>query len=213
MKGSGPMRTLYRPVGLYEMKLILDTGLSGFPPRLPEQPIFYPVLNKPYADQIAYEWNTKEKFSGYVGYVTRFEVDKEYLSRFEEQVVGAAKHAELWVPAEDLQEFNRHIQGGIRVVDAFFGSQYQGLAAENTFLAGLSAGDQLVEIGKYLQAGKLDWRVGMDSIWKHLYLNYRYWLQLEVSDGSFGKDSVLSEIRAAFIQHRQMDLEEGLELI
>lgn len=46
------------------MKLMLDGDLKGFPPRLPEQPIFYPVLNKPYADQIARSWNTKDKFSG-----------------------------------------------------------------------------------------------------------------------------------------------------
>ena len=58
------MRTLYRPVGLTEMKLILDLNLKAFPPRLPEQPIFYPVLNKQYADQIASEWNTKDRFSG-----------------------------------------------------------------------------------------------------------------------------------------------------
>ncbi|MEI7026276.1 hypothetical protein [Paenibacillus sp. y28] len=47
------MKILYRPVGRYEMKLILDLEWKGFPPRLPEQPIFYPVFNQPYAGQIA----------------------------------------------------------------------------------------------------------------------------------------------------------------
>ncbi|MDQ3711150.1 MAG: hypothetical protein M3388_02900 [Acidobacteriota bacterium] len=36
---------LYRPVGLKELELIYDSGFSEFPPRLPHQPFFYPVLN------------------------------------------------------------------------------------------------------------------------------------------------------------------------
>lgn len=35
---------LWRPVGLAEMGLVFDSGMRRFPPRLPEQPIFYPVL-------------------------------------------------------------------------------------------------------------------------------------------------------------------------
>ncbi|MDJ0699325.1 MAG: hypothetical protein QNJ07_05670 [Woeseiaceae bacterium] len=38
-------KTLYRPVGPAELDLIRDSGWQEFPPRLPEQPIFYPVLN------------------------------------------------------------------------------------------------------------------------------------------------------------------------
>ncbi len=45
--------TLYRPVGPAELDLIEATGWRKFPPRLPEQPIFYPVLNEEYAAQIA----------------------------------------------------------------------------------------------------------------------------------------------------------------
>ena len=40
---------LYRPVGLNELALIYDSNMLKFPPRLPEQPIFYPVLNQDYA--------------------------------------------------------------------------------------------------------------------------------------------------------------------
>jgi hypothetical protein len=36
---------LYRPVGYKELELIKQSGMKEFPPRLPEQPIFYPVLN------------------------------------------------------------------------------------------------------------------------------------------------------------------------
>ena len=40
---------LFRPVGLEEMNLIRELGFQAFPPRLPEQPIFYPVLSADYA--------------------------------------------------------------------------------------------------------------------------------------------------------------------
>ncbi|HWB27845.1 MAG TPA: hypothetical protein VG738_20375 [Chitinophagaceae bacterium] len=50
-------RTLYRQVGPNELKKIEDSGWTKFPPRLPEQPIFYPVLNEEYAVQIARDWN------------------------------------------------------------------------------------------------------------------------------------------------------------
>ena len=110
---------LYRPVGKNELALSRESGNTRFPPRLPEQPIFYPVLNEEYAAQIARDWNTKDAASGYVGYVLRFAVDAEYATRFEPQRVGGAIHEELWVPAEELAEFNDHIEGVIEVVDTF----------------------------------------------------------------------------------------------
>lgn len=105
--------TLFRPVGPAELELIAASGWRSFPPRLPEQPIFYPVLNEEYAAQIAERWNVKD--SG-AGYVTAFDVDAEYVARFDVKQVGGREHLELWVPAEDLAEFNEHIVGLIRVV-------------------------------------------------------------------------------------------------
>jgi hypothetical protein len=110
---------LYRPVGPKELDLIRESEWRAFPPRLPDQPIFYPVLNFAYAEQIARDWNSTDPASGYLGFVTAFEVDDDYLSRFAAQTVGAAGHQELWVPAEELDEFNRHISGPIRVVATY----------------------------------------------------------------------------------------------
>src|SRR4026209_1136758 len=98
--------TLYRPVGPPELASIAASGYREFPPRFPDQPIFYPVLNQEYATQIARDWNVKA--SG-AGFVTRFEVNSEYLQRFPVQTVGGSMHQELWVPAEELDDFNRHI--------------------------------------------------------------------------------------------------------
>jgi hypothetical protein len=104
---------LYRPVGPKELALIAANGYREFPPRLPEQPIFYPVLNEQYARQIARDWNAKA--SG-AGYVTRFALRREFVEKYPVQKVGSLIHQELWIPAEDLAEMNRNIAGLIEVI-------------------------------------------------------------------------------------------------
>jgi hypothetical protein len=108
--------TLYRPVGPKELDLIKASGWREFPPRLPDQPIFYPVTNHGYATQIARDWNVKA--SG-AGFVTRFSVKAVYLARFSVQTVGGSMHTEYWVPAEELAEFNANIVGLIEVIGEF----------------------------------------------------------------------------------------------
>ncbi len=111
--------TLYRPVGPQELALIEQSGWRKFPPRLPEQPIFYPVMNEDYAIQIARDWNVAASGSGFV---TKFEVTTEYLKKFEVQNVGGHMHNELWVPAEEIEEFNDNIVGTIEVTKSFYPS-------------------------------------------------------------------------------------------
>ena len=109
-------RTLFRPVGPAELELIRKSDWKAFPPRLPEQSVFYPVLNQEYAAQIARDWNVKESGSGFV---THFDVDAEYIEKFPRQVVGGSLHEELWIPANELEEFNSKIVGLIEVVESF----------------------------------------------------------------------------------------------
>jgi hypothetical protein len=109
---------LYRPVGPEELKLIEESAFSEFPPRLEGQPIFYPVLTRDYAIQIARDWNVRE--SG-AGYVTEFDVSAEFLADYEIQTVGSRQHREYWIPAEHLAAFNQAIVGTIRVIDEFGG--------------------------------------------------------------------------------------------
>lgn len=108
--------TLWRPVGPAELLLIQAAGFRGFPPRLPEQPIFYPVLNEGYAVQIARDWNVKADGAGYV---TRFAVRREFLDAYPVQQAGGREHLEYWIPAEDLSAFNNAIVGEIEVVSEF----------------------------------------------------------------------------------------------
>ena len=110
---------LYRPVGQAEFDLIRASGFAEFPPRLPEQPIFYPVLSKEYAIQIARDWNTKDERSGHAGYVLTFEVRSSFLGSYEVQTVGTSEHKEYWIPGRDLVEFNKNIVGPIEVLCEF----------------------------------------------------------------------------------------------
>ena len=107
---------LYRPVGPKELALIEESDFTAFPPRLPEQPIFYPVMNEEYATWISQRWNVRDYGSGYV---TRFAVTAEFARRYPVQRVGAGHALELWVPAEELDEFNRNIVGKIEMIAAF----------------------------------------------------------------------------------------------
>ncbi|WP_037603980.1 hypothetical protein [Streptacidiphilus rugosus] len=108
--------TLWRPTGPRELELVRDLGWRAWPPRLPEQPIFYPVLNEDYAIKIARDWNVKHDGAGFV---TRFEVEAEFVARYPVQQAGGRTILELWVPAEELDEFNAHIVGEIQVVHEF----------------------------------------------------------------------------------------------
>ena len=105
--------TLWRPTGPEELVLVEASGWRAWPPRLPDQPIFYPVLNEEYATLIARDWNMP--VSG-VGYVTRFEVRRSFLDRYEVHQVGGRTILEYWIPAADLDELNTNIVGIIAVV-------------------------------------------------------------------------------------------------
>lgn len=123
---------LYRPIGLKELQLIKDLDYKEFPPRLHWQPIFYPVLNEKYAQRIAEKWNTKDENSDYCGFITMFDIDDDYISQFEVQVVGDSFCQELWIPAEDLEMFNSKIIGKISIIKAFYGDKYSGEQLELT---------------------------------------------------------------------------------
>lgn len=116
MTDQSETTTLYRPVGERELALIVASGYRAFPPRLPGQPIFYPVLNEEYATQIARDWNTRD---GGIGYVLKFNVETSYISRYPVQTAGAKIHKEYWIPAEQVPEFNSHIAGVIELIGEY----------------------------------------------------------------------------------------------
>jgi hypothetical protein len=108
--------TLWRPLGPKELELIQQAEMRAFPPRLPDQPIFYPVLSEDYAIKIARDWNVPASGSGFV---TRFKVKSSYLADYEVQEAGGRAHLEYWIPAEEMDAFNAAIVGEIEVVREF----------------------------------------------------------------------------------------------
>ena len=118
MSANDDVVTLYRPTGPAELALVRGSGYRRWPPRLPDQPIFYPVTNEDYAIQIARDWNAPASGSGYV---TRFLVRADFMRRHPLQTVGGREHTEWWIPAEELEQLNDNIVGAIEVIHEFHG--------------------------------------------------------------------------------------------
>jgi hypothetical protein len=109
---------LFRSVGEKEFRIIQQRGFKSFPARLPGQPVFHPVLNKQYAMELAAKHNAAD-ISSYRNYVLEFEVDDDYISWFDVETKGAEYRQEYDIPAEQLDEFNSHINGLISVVGVY----------------------------------------------------------------------------------------------
>lgn len=169
--------TLYRPVGLLELARVWDSALTAFPPRLPHQPIFYPVANAEYAHQIARDWNTPDEASGYAGYITRFAVSAQYLAQFEPKTVGSSVHVEYWIPAAALFEFNGAIAGGIHIDAAYFGKQFSGFVPPDGSWRGLDATAQFLRVQ---DVTKFTVREILENS-KAVFLNYLFWKQNDFS--------------------------------
>ena len=66
--------------------------------------------------KIARDWNVPASGSGFV---TRFEVRKDFLDDFDIQEAGGRAHQEYWIPAEQMDDFNAAIVGVIQLVREF----------------------------------------------------------------------------------------------
>lgn len=117
--------TLYRPVGLKELQLIAESGFTKFPPRLPSQPFFYPVLSLEYAQKIARDWNTKDPSSGYIGAVTTFEIHDATAKLYKMHCVGGDSYWEYWIPDHELEFFNSNIISMISLIEVYVGDKYE----------------------------------------------------------------------------------------
>jgi len=171
----GEVRNLFRPVGLLELERILDSECRAFPPRLPEQPIFYPVLNREYAEQIARDWNPSDARSGHAGFVTDFEVEASHLDRFEVKTVGANRHQELWIPAEELGAFNAKLKSRIRVTQAFYGDAYLGPRPLPTVVRAANPREQLSLFHASFEYNRFDFVLEVSANWRLVLANHAFW--------------------------------------
>lgn len=182
------MATLFRPVGLNELSLIWDLEFRGFPPRLPQQPFFYPVTSAEYAREIADQWNVNDEASGFSGFVTRFEMPDDYLLTMEQHVVGNKTHVEYWIPAAQLDGFNRAITGSIEVGEAFFGTRFVGYVPLKYGLSAKTAVEQFVVLAKTWDYSRMDFDFTIAGNCKAIYLNSWFWAQHDFA--RLGLDSV-----------------------
>ena len=209
--GRGSM-ILYRPVGLEELRLVYEAKMRAFPPRLPDQPIFYPVTNEAYARQIARDWNTKSGTRA--GFVTRFAIDAAYAARFERRVVGAREHEELWVPAEDLAELNAKIDGTIAIVAAYFGDDYRGVVPDSFGSNDKNAREQFVALARTLPLGSFDVVSEMAANHEAIFLNFPFWQQCDFSSeglASTERDAILAKLRTAWARGDHGALTLGID--
>jgi hypothetical protein len=165
---------LFRPIGLHELALLWDSGMRAFPERLAQQPIFYPVVNLDYASQIARDWNTPDANSGFAGFVTQFEVSSTYLSKYELHTAGSAAHREYWIPAREMNSFNKAISGLISVEEAYFGPEFVGYIPDDQRLKGLTAADQFKILSNILDFADFSSEVSANR--KAVFLNCLSWL-------------------------------------
>ena len=186
---------LYRPVGLQEMELIYDNGMKAFPASLPQQPIFYPVLQLEYARQIASGWNAKN--GQYAGYVTQFKVEDQYLNQFKKHPIGESQHEEYWISAEELDAFNRHILGLIKVVEAHFGAAFQGFVPEKFVLQGKNAIEQFTLLANTYIYKRMDFYLEIRRNHKAIFLNYPFWQAYEFKNSGL-KEKILQAIKEAW---------------
>jgi hypothetical protein len=161
---------------------MFDARMLAFPPRLPDQPIFYPVLERGYAIQIARDWNAPSEQSRFAGFVTEFEIAGDYLTQFPEKTVGSSLHRELWVPSDRLAEFNTQIRGPIRITNAFFSVSYIGFVPDRFGLAGKTAAEQLKCMAATLGYSGMDFVLETAANNKAIYLNFPFWVS-----GSFSE--------------------------
>ena len=184
------MTTLYRPVGLDELALIWDSGCREFPPRLPEQPIFYPVTSAEYATQIARDWNSKA--SSFAGYVTSFDVEDGFLSKYERHIVGSAQHEEYWIPAEQLPGFNEAMRSPIEVEAAFFGELFTGFIPDRGGFRAKNADEQFLILARNWDYSRMDFALEISPNQKAIHLNCAFWLGRD-----FIGDGITPEIKTA----------------
>ena len=187
---------LYRPVGLQELELMYDSGMQSFPARLPKQPIFYPVLQLEYARQIASDWNAKSGASA--GYVTQFKVEDPYIDRFEKHTVGHSEHQEFWIPADELEEFNKHLAGHIKVLEAHFGKAFLGFVPEQFALQGKNAVEQFTLLANSYLYKRMDFYLEIKRNHKAVFLNYPFWQKYDFKNPGL-KEKIIKAIREAWL--------------
>ena len=197
--------TLFRPVGHQELALVWDSGMREFPPRLPHQPIFYPVTPIEHATQIARDGNTVDDASGLAGFVLQFRVASEFLTHFEPVRAGSSSRIEYQIPAGQLGSFNTAILGSIEAVSAYFGAALQGRVRERFGLGGENAVQPFVAMSAWWDYSSFDFGCEVSANRRGFFLNFLFGSQYDFTSVGIDwpqRDKTLGRMREAWAFHR-----------
>lgn len=134
--------------------------------------------------------------------MTEFDINEEYVSKYEPHIVGSAQHEELWVPAEKLSEFNLQIVAPIRISHAFYGEQYIG---KNNKMEDASYIEQFILFRNLKNYNLMDFSYSIQESWKAVAFNYIAWSNYDYTQDieEIEKKSLLQEIKEILIQNKK----------
>ena len=107
---------LYKSLTPAQFAGVIQSDWRELAAESPDQKMFYPKLNRQYAEMVARMLNLAHYNAAYV---VKFNVNALFLARYEIQTVAYDEHQEYKIPIEDLPLLNCHIVGIIEVVSAF----------------------------------------------------------------------------------------------
>ncbi|HEX9334225.1 MAG TPA: tetratricopeptide repeat protein, partial [Anaerolineales bacterium] len=129
---------------------------------------------------------------------TQFKVEDDHISQFEKHTVGGSQHQELWIPAEEVDEFNKHIIGHIKVVEAHFSDAFQGYIPDKFGLQGKNAVEQFTLLANSYLYKRMDFYLEIKRNHKAVFLNYPFWQKYEFKNQGL-KEKVLQAIKEAWL--------------
>jgi hypothetical protein len=168
--------TLYRPVEIDELARIFDSGMRAIPFNRPDFPACYAAMTDfDLASQIARDFSKTSALKA--GYVVSFTIDSDSASQYEHELGGEKErdYRILWVPPEELDTFNGHIEGLIEVDAAYFEDGFTGLVAEQYGLRGADAVEQFVCLRAIADRSLMDFFGETSAQRRIIYCHAPFW--------------------------------------
>ncbi len=112
----------------------------------------------------------------------RFNIKNGYAGKFQKEIVRGKQHEELWIPAEELVEFNNNIIGHIDVIAAYFGEGFVGSPPETGFTNKSATADEYLQLLlNTFEYNSMDFRGSVVMNYKSVFCNYAYWKQRDIA--------------------------------
>lgn len=164
---------LFKPVGFEELTRMYNDNMRSYALHPDHQPTFSLAPNIDFAIRVARVWKTKSE--PYAGYVTECEVADDYGKTFPARQALKKSDKESWIMPDELEEFNKHIKGSIKVASGYFGPQFRGNVPEHFNFAGRDALAQFVMLSYLLNFSRMDFIGEVHANSLAVFLHFPYW--------------------------------------